>query len=111
MFLESLIPLIPANNIELAIFATSILGMILMIYSQILESLKRKDLVRMIGAGCLFIYAMWDNMNTIFMITFAGIFITSLIEFIEIYMGVHRTHDHDAIKYKQSPLKKLFNKE
>lgn len=103
MFLESLIPVIPNGPMELSIFAVSILGMILLIYSQFLESLKRKDLVRMIGAMCLFIYAVWDNMNAIFMITFAGIAISSLIEFIEVYMGIHREKDTDAIKYKRNP--------
>lgn len=106
MFLESFIPVIPTGPIELSIFAVSILGMILVIYSQFLESLRRKDLVRMIGAICLAIYAMWDNMNIIFMITFIGISVTSLIEFVEIYLGIHRTHDHDAIKYKQTAQKK-----
>lgn len=106
MFLEHLIPLIPTGPIELSVFAVSILGMILLIYSQFLESLRRKDLVRMIGALCLFIYAIWDNINIIFMLTFAGVFITSLIEFVEIYMGIHRTHDHDAIKYKETIHKK-----
>jgi hypothetical protein len=86
---------------ELSIFAASILGMILLIYSQFLESLRRKDLVRMIGAACLFIYAIWDNMNIIFMLTFAGIFVSSFIEFIEIYIGIHREKDTDAIRYKQ----------
>lgn len=102
MFLESLIPVIPNGPVELSIFAVSILGMILLIYSQFLESLRRKDLVRMIGALCLFIYAIWDNMNVIFMLTFAGVFITSLIEFIEVYMGIHRERDHDVVKYKKN---------
>jgi hypothetical protein len=101
MFLESLIPIIPSGPVQISIFAVSILGMILLIYSQFLESLKRKDLVRMIGAMCLFIYAIWDNMNVIFMITFAGIAITSLIEFIEVYIGIHREKDHDVVKYKR----------
>jgi hypothetical protein len=101
MFLESLIPTIPTGPLEIAIFAVSILGMILLIYSQFLESLRRKDLVRMIGALCLFIYAIWDNTNIIFMLTFAGLFISSLIEFVEIYMGIHREKDHDAITYKK----------
>jgi hypothetical protein len=101
MFLESLIPVIPNGPMELSIFAVSILGMILLIYSQFLESLRRKDLVRMIGALCLFIYAVWDNMNIIFMLTFGGIFFSSLIEFVEIFMGIHREKDHDVAKYKQ----------
>lgn len=101
MFLETLIPLIPTGAMELSIFAVSILGMILIIYSQFLESLRRKDLVRMIGSACLFVYAIWDNTNIIFMLTFGGLFIASLIEFLEVYMGIHREKDHDAAKYKK----------
>lgn len=101
MFLESLIPQIPNGPLELSIFAVSILGMIMIIYSQFLESLRRKDLVRMIGAICLAIYAVWDDMNIIFLLTFVGISVTSLIEFIEVYMGIHREKDHDAIRYKR----------
>lgn len=106
MFLESLIPRIPTGPMELSIFAVSILGMILIIYSQFLESLRRKDLIRMIGAICLAIYAVWDDMNIIFLLTFIGISVTSLIEFVEIYLGIHREKDHDVVKYRRNAQKK-----
>ena len=97
---------LPNSPLEWIVILTGILGMILIIYSQLLESLRRKDLIRLIGSTCLLVYAIWDNINIIFILTFAGIAITSLIEFIEIYIGMHRTHDHDALKYKQHAKRK-----
>jgi hypothetical protein len=53
------------------------------------EAENRRDLIRMIGALGLFVYSI-SILNLIFLVVFFGIFIASLVEFIEIYLGYHK---------------------
>lgn len=65
------------------------IGTILLIYSQFIEAENRRDLIRILGAGGLFVYAFFVE-NIIFMIATAGVGIAAFIEWIEIMMGVHK---------------------
>ncbi len=99
MLLESLIPILPVNLSELWIFLVACLGAIMITYAIFLEIERRQDLVFAVGAYCLFIYALYIN-NAIFTIAMLGLFISSCIEFIEIYVGLHKHSPEDLNRYK-----------
>ena len=89
MLFNSLIPQLPSNPIAIAIFISSLIGVILLLYSQFVETENHRDLIRMIGAFGLFVYSL-SILNLVFIIASLGIFIAALVEFIEIYLGYHR---------------------
>jgi len=89
MFLQSLLPQLPSNTTDLLIFITSIIGVILVIYSQFVEAENRRDLIRMIGALCLLVYSL-SIFDLVFMALSLGIFFASLVEFIELFLGYHK---------------------
>jgi len=89
MLLESCLPVLPSCNGEWYLILSGILGAILLIYSQFVEPEHRRDVIRFLGAGGLFVYSYYIS-NTIFMFTSAGIGLAALIEFIEILIGVHK---------------------
>lgn len=97
MLLQSLPTNFP-QGIDLTILIVGILGVIMVIYSQFVEAENRRDLVRMIGAFALFGYAL-AQLQVLFMIVSAGIFIAALIEFIEIYVGLHKHTPGDVREY------------
>ncbi|PIZ95575.1 MAG: hypothetical protein COX81_00720 [Candidatus Magasanikbacteria bacterium CG_4_10_14_0_2_um_filter_37_12] len=89
MFLESCLPIFPSCTEEWYLILSGILGAILLIYSQFVEPEHRRDIIRFLGAGGLFVYSDYVS-NTVFMIASAGIGLAALIEFIEILIGVHK---------------------
>lgn len=89
MFLDICSPFLPECTANFAILLSAIFGTILVIYSQFIEAEHKRDVIRMIGAVGLFVYAFFIA-DKIFMITMAGIFFASLIEFVEILLGVHK---------------------
>lgn len=99
MLLESLIPQLPNSLPEILIYVAAVLGAVLLTYAVFLESERRRDLVRVIGAGGLFVYALYSN-NAIFMIAMGGVFLASLVEFIEILAGLHKHSPEDLECYK-----------
>lgn len=106
MLLESIFPTLPQDNMTVVMIVIGLAGAALITYSQFLEALKRRDLVRLVGAFALFLYALWDNANIIFMLAMAGLFSASLIEFLEILAGIHRERDTDSVTYKRQSLKR-----
>lgn len=100
MFLQNLFPFMPFDTVELIVYVVAALGCVLIAYAVFLELERRQDLVFMIGAGCLFIYALYIN-NLIFMIAMGGLFFASMIEFIEIYTGLHKHSPEDLKRYKK----------
>lgn len=91
---------IPQTIPEILIFITAGIGAFLLIYSVFLEQVHRKDLVQLLGACCLFAYAIYANQK-IFMLTMGGIALASIIEFIEIYLGLHHHAQDELKKYKK----------
>lgn len=84
---------------EILVSVVAGLGAILLAYSVFLEVERRQDLVMFIGSACLFVYAIFIG-NKIFTIATAGLGIASLVEFIEIYVGLHKHSQEDLKKYK-----------
>lgn len=69
-----------------------------MIYSQFVEAENWRDIIRMIGAALVAVYAFAIH-NVFFTITFIGIFAASLIELIEILTGRHVHEKRDVEMY------------
>lgn len=100
MLLQSLIPTLPATNIELTIYVVAYLGAIMLVYGLFLELERRQDLVFALGSAGLFVYALYIN-NIIFMIAMGGLFLASIVEFVEIMFGLHKHSPEDLKKYKK----------
>lgn len=102
MLLESWFPYLPTSSLtETLVYVVAGIGAILLIYAIFLDIESRQDLVMLIGASCLLVYALFLH-NLIFSIAMAGVAVASIFEFIEIYTGLHK---HDPEKWKE--LKKL----
>ena len=99
MLLQSLLPFLPMSLSETMVSVVAGLGAILLVYSIFLEIERRQDIVMFIGAACLFVYALFIG-NKIFMVATAGLGIASLVEFLEIYFGLHKHSPEDLKKYK-----------
>jgi hypothetical protein len=100
MLLYDIIPTLPASPSEWFILLGGILCSILLMYAVFIEQEHRQDLMRLLGTGGLFWYAVYIN-NLIFMIAMAGIAIASAIEFVEIYLGLHKHGPEDLKRYKK----------
>ena len=97
MFVTNTLPEIPTNTSEIFIYVVAGLGIILLTYGIFLETEKRQDLVFLIGSACLLVYAIFID-NLIFMIAMTGIFLASLVEFVEILLGIHKENKYDLKK-------------
>jgi len=64
------------------------LGAILVTYAVFLEHETRQDIVLAIGSFCLLVYALWIG-NAIFSLAMGGLFLASMVEFVEILVGIH----------------------
>ena len=100
MLLESIIPQLPSDMIESLVYIVAALGGVLLTYAVFVEAEHRRDLIRIVGAGGIFVYALYIQ-NLLFMIAMGGVFIASLVEFIEIYLGLHKHSKHDLGVYKK----------
>lgn len=98
MLLESCFAVLPSCTGEWYLYLSGILGALLLIYSQFVQADHRRDIVRMLGAGGLFVYAFYIS-NMIFMIASGGVFVAALIEYIEIMTG---TYTYATKEFKQS---------
>ncbi|OGH85774.1 MAG: hypothetical protein A2493_00980 [Candidatus Magasanikbacteria bacterium RIFOXYC12_FULL_33_11] len=96
MFLNNIFPNLPSSLLETIIYIVAALGIILITYGVFLETERRQDLVFLVGALCLFVYALYID-NRVFMIAMAGFGLASLVEFVEIYLGLHK-HDRNELK-------------
>lgn len=64
------------------------LGAILITYGVFLEHETKQDIVLAIGAFCLLVYALWIG-SAIFTLAMGGLFLASMVEFVEIIIGMH----------------------
>lgn len=99
MLLQSFIPHLPSTLAETWLFIVGALSIILMIYAVFMEKEYRQDLVRLVGASGLLVYALYIG-NLIFTIAMGAIAVASLVEFVEIMLGLHRHSPEDLARYK-----------
>ena len=76
------------------------IGVLVLVYSVFLEQAHRKDLVQLFGACCLLGYAIYQG-EKIFILAMGGIALASVIEFTEIFLGLHHHAQDDLKKYKK----------
>lgn len=99
MLLNTLFPIIPLTTIEILIFVVALLGAAMLPYAIFVEKERRQDLITLIGSGCLLVYALYHTL-IIFSIAMGGLFLAALIEFWQIYFGLHKHNKEDLKKYK-----------
>jgi len=107
MLLENIIPNLPTSY-SLIIYLIALSGIVLLVYGVFLESEKRQNLVMIVSASCLFIYALIFK-EPIFMLAMAGLFIANLFEFVEIMAGIHQPDKYELkriIKTGKEKIKK-----
>jgi hypothetical protein len=97
----SFLPTLPWTLSEIYLNMLACLGAILLAYGVFLESEKKQDVVFIIGAGCLFIYALWIG-NTIFCVAMGGFAVASFVELLEIMLGRH-VHSEELIERYKHP--------
>ncbi|MBI2989987.1 MAG: hypothetical protein HYY51_02225 [Candidatus Magasanikbacteria bacterium] len=100
MLLDSIIPALPTSTTETLIYIVGGLGALLLAYGVFLEQERRQDLVRFVGAFGLLVYALFID-NKLFIISMGGLAIASLVEFVEIYLGLHKHSPEDLKRYKE----------
>ena len=83
----NLLPNMPL--VDTIIYVVAILGVLLLTYGVFLEAERRQDAVFMVASACLLVYSLWIG-NKIFSLAMAGLFISSLIELVEILTGKHK---------------------
>lgn len=99
MLLETLLPIIPTGTPETLVFVVAILGAILLPYAIFVEKERRQDLITLVGAFCLFVYALYTR-HAIFSIAMGGLALAAAVEFTEIYLGLHKHSPEDLKRYK-----------
>ncbi|OGH64278.1 MAG: hypothetical protein A2821_01775 [Candidatus Magasanikbacteria bacterium RIFCSPHIGHO2_01_FULL_41_23] len=101
MLLEKILPYLPVSSLpETLVYVVAGAGIVFLTYGIFLEVERRQDLVLLLGACCLIVYALYIR-NLIFTLAMAGIAIGSLIEFLEIYFGLHKHSPEDLERYKK----------
>lgn len=86
---SNLVPWGSLSLIETTVYIVAALGAILLTYAVFLKREKRQDVILLLGAGCLIVYALYIN-NFIFLIAMGGLAFSSLIEWLEILFGLHK---------------------
>ncbi len=97
MLLENILPAMPLDINEVIMYVLAGLGIILLVYGVFLETEKRQDLVFLVAAACLLVYALYID-NIIFIVAMSGLLLASLIEFIEILLGIHKDGKYELKK-------------
>ena len=87
--LPSILPNLPWQALEIIITVVAGLGAILLTYGIFLKTEKRQDVVLLIGGFCLIVYALYIG-NLLFTIAMGGLMLATLVEVIEIAMGLHK---------------------
>lgn len=100
MLLETLFPILPTSPLDISIHVIAAIGCMLLAYGVFLEQERRQDLVYIIAASCLLVYAIHIQ-NLVFIIAMSGFALASGVEFIEIYTGLHKHGKEDLKKYKK----------
>lgn len=100
MLIESIIPYLPLSLSQLAFYIIGGLGAVMLVYGIFLELERRQDLIFAVGAYCLFIYALYIG-SRLFAVAMLGFFLASCVEFIEIYVGLHKHSPEDLKRYKR----------
>lgn len=100
LLLIDLIPHIPNGWQEAFLVVGAVLGAIMLVYAVFIEQEHRQDIIRMLGAGGLFVYALYIH-DAFFAIAMGAVALASAVEFAEIMLGLHKHGPEDLKRYKQ----------
>ncbi len=107
-YLLSIVPDFSAWTLpQILVYVVGFVGTILLSYSVFLEEERRQDLICMVGAVAMIPYCIWIG-NLLFLITMAGIAITSAIEFVEIVTGKHPNLGAEMSEKVKDPKGKIY---
>ena len=98
--LLNFLPNLPQSWQGMFLLVGAIIGTIMLVYAVFIEQEHRQDLIRMLGAGGLLVYAVFIE-DIFFIIAMGAVALASLVEFIEILTGLHRHGREDLKKYKK----------
>lgn len=93
------------SGIDLVVHVVALLGGVLLTYAVFLEAERRQDAVFFLAGACLMVYALWLK-NIIFILALGGFMFASLMEFVEIMVGIHKHGRILQEKYKDPKGKK-----
>lgn len=100
MFLTSLFPTLPNNLVDTIVYAHLAIGIFLLFYATFIELEHRQDLIRILGAAALLLYAI-VHVNTALIWVSGAILLGSAIQFIEILVGLHKHSPEDLKRYQK----------
>ncbi len=87
MLLTHILPSLPSTLTETLVYIVGMLGTILLAYSVFVEREFRSDVIRFVGSACLIVYTLFIG-NIFLTTTFAALGLASLVEAIEIHLGL-----------------------
>jgi hypothetical protein len=100
MFFNNLFPTLPTSPLDTVIYAHLAVGIFLLFYATFVELEHRQDLIRILGAAAILLYAIVHS--NIPLIWVAGaIFLGSAIQFTEILLGLHTHSPEDLKRYQK----------
>jgi hypothetical protein len=100
MFFESFFPTLPTNPIEILVYVHLGIGIFLLFYATFIELEHRQDLMRILGAAALLLYAIVHS-NTALIWVASAILLGSAIQFGEILLGLHKHGPEDLKRYQK----------
>lgn len=100
MFFNNLFPTLPNSPLDTIIYVHLAVGIFLLFYATFVELEHRQDLIRILGAAAILLYAI--TQSNIPLIWVAGaIFLSSAIQFTEILLGLHKHSPEDLKRYQK----------
>jgi hypothetical protein len=100
MFFESIFPTLPNSPLDTFILANLCVGIFLLFYATFIELEHRQDLIRILGAAAILVFAIVHT-NTALIAVSAAIFLGSAIQFTEILLGLHKHSPEDLKRYQK----------
>ncbi|MBU0661283.1 hypothetical protein KKG22_03850 [Patescibacteria group bacterium] len=99
MLLETFFPTLPTTGFTWFVHIIALAGAICLAYAVFIEKEYRQDIIRGLGAFALLGYAIFIK-NGLFAFAMGILALASLVEFIEIMLGLHQTEKDHMKKYK-----------
>lgn len=100
MFLTNLFPTLPNGPVDTLVYLHLGIGIFLLFYATFVELEHRQDLIRILGAAAILLYAIVHS-NTALIWVGGAIFLGSTIQFVEILLGLHKHGPEDLKRYQK----------
>ncbi len=100
MPLQNFFPSAPYSFLIIAVTVVGIMGALALMYAILLEEERRQDVVFVVGAASLLVYALLRH-DPVFIFATLGIFLIAGRELIQILRGKHHHTVEDMRKYEK----------